>query len=418
MRYFVNHVLRAGQPNQEREALIIEDGIVKTQKQHTDVPNDDDVEIDGSCFILVPSFANPHLHLGETIFRGKCDGLDLKSYLDVSHSFFENRKNAEDEEKLHSLTGYITLAEALRTGTGCIGCSRGYDEIKAIGMQAVSGLPLIRIEKLKKYCENFQSLFRQYYQRNDSRIQAGIFVQGLKTVTTDDLLLVKKIQEEFKNVRVMIHLSETVDDVEYCVKKYGVKPVQYINQLGLLNDRCICVHLTYVDDDEMRLIYETGAHPVFCPAAILKLRSGIPPILKFYENKISFSLATDGLAVSGSASMLEQAKLASLITGGLVPSEVLLDSITKNAYKALGFEAGGKITEGSRANLALFSYTPTALFPEGNNISQLIHNFASFTCKYLWIDGKLIVSNGAIVGFDEHEITSQCVSVLNQFLNR
>jgi 5-methylthioadenosine/S-adenosylhomocysteine deaminase len=414
MRYLISNVLRASPTIHVRESIVIENGIVYTCNITDDF---DGIAINGSNLVMVPSFANAHLHLGETIFRGKCDGLNLDSYLDISHSFFKDNTNTNEEESLHSLTGYITLFEALRNGTGCVGCSRGHNEISSLGMLALCGLPFIRIEKLKTYTENFSDVFEKYFQTCYSGVKTGIFIQGLKTVMPEDLLLVKEIQDKYKNIRIMIHLSETMEDVEFCINKYGARPVQYINKLGLLNEYCLCVHLTHVNEEEMQLISDSNANVVFCPAAILKLRSGIPPIDKFYRNKIPFSLATDGLAVSGSASMLEQAKLASLISGGLIPVEFLLKSITEIPFKALGFENKGRIIEGDKANLALFEYAPTALFPSSNIISHLIHNFTMFRCKYLWIEGKLVISDGSIVEYDENEILMRCIKTLSQFSN-
>lgn len=418
MNYLIKNVtiISPDSHGSNQRNIVIDQGIIKVIATDA-IPIDfNGVVINGDHLIAVPSFANAHLHLGETIFRGLCDGKDLTGYLEISHSFFEKKKRKLSEETLHSLTGYITLFEAIRAGTGCVGCSRGHKEMASLGMRALCGIPFIRIEKLSAYANNYLEIFTNHLRDYEPLIKTGVFIQGLKTINPEDLFLVKSLQDKYEDIRVMIHLAETVDDVEYCKNKYGVRPVEYLNQIGLLNDRCICVHLVHIENSEMELIYESKANVVLCPSANLKLSSGRPPIEKFYQNKIPFSLATDGLAVSGSASLLEQAKLASLITGGRIPAHDLLRSITEIPYEALGFKDGGKIVENKSANLALFSYSPTALFPNKNLVSQLVHNYSIFQCQYLWVEGRLVLSNNTIVGHNEEKITRSCLELLKQLL--
>ena len=73
--------------------VLIEEGII------TDIGNADSFELPQNCevidangMVVMPAFYNMHVHLGESIFRGKCDGMDLWEYLDVSHDTYINPK--------------------------------------------------------------------------------------------------------------------------------------------------------------------------------------------------------------------------------------------------------------------------------------------------------------------------------------
>ena len=83
-------------------------------------------------------------------------------------------------------------------------------------MRALCGIPFIRIEKLSAYANNYLEIFTNHLRDYDPLIKTGVFIQGLKTINPEDLFLVKSLQDKYEDIRVMIHLAETVDDVEYC----------------------------------------------------------------------------------------------------------------------------------------------------------------------------------------------------------
>jgi 5-methylthioadenosine/S-adenosylhomocysteine deaminase len=413
MDYLIKNITTLSPEGAEVKTIYIKDGII-SDVDYYEIANESDTKfIDGKNLVAVSTFANAHLHLGETIFRGKCDGMNLKEYLTLSHSFFENEDMIANEEYLHGLTAQLTLFEAMHSGTGCIGCSRGHREVRSLGLEGVCGIPFIRIEKLNRYVQNFPEIFEKNRESDGEGVYTGIFIQGLRTIQPKDLRTIARLQDRFGDIRIMIHLSETNEDVTFCLDKYKKRPVEYLDSLGLLTDKTLCVHLVHLDDNEITLIKDKKANAVFCPAANLKLGSGIPSIEKFYQKNIPFSLATDGLAVCGSASLLEQAKLASLITGGRVPNNWLLKAITETPYNALGFKNKGKITKGKKADLALFKSNPAALFPTDNPLSQFIHNNSSFRCCHMWVNGKLVVCDSEIMGYDERPITELCMKALN-----
>ena len=84
----------------------------------------------------MPSFYNLHVHLGETIFRGRCDGMNLWEYLDKSHNSYENHQWMQMEDRIHRLSGMITIMECLENGVSYIACNRGWEEVADMEIDA------------------------------------------------------------------------------------------------------------------------------------------------------------------------------------------------------------------------------------------------------------------------------------------
>ncbi len=94
------------------------------------------------------------------------------------------------------------------------------------------------------------------------------------------------------NTSIHIHLHETQKEIEDEVKSSGVRPIERLNKLGLLDDRLISVHMTHLTDEEITLLAKKGVHVVHCPESNLKLGSGICPVSKLLAAGANVCLGT------------------------------------------------------------------------------------------------------------------------------
>src|SRR3954467_9386305 len=78
-------------------------------------------------------------------------------------------------------------------------------------------------------------------------------------------------------LRIHGHLSETMADVEFCLAAYGKRPVAWMADNDYLGRDVWLAHLVHVDDDEIRLLAETGTGMAHCPQSNCRLGSGIAP---------------------------------------------------------------------------------------------------------------------------------------------
>jgi cytosine/adenosine deaminase-related metal-dependent hydrolase len=135
-------------------------------------------------------------------------------------------------------------------------------------------------------------------------------------------------------------------------------PVDYMERLGLLNDRLIAVHGVQFEDDELRRLAACGATVVACPRSNRWTGAGTPPISRFYAADVRVALGTDSLASVEDFNLFSEiAEVRRLAPD--IPARQILRSATLDGATALGFGSElGSIAPGKRAELIAVRIPP------------------------------------------------------------
>lgn len=388
--------------------VLIEDGIITYIGNNIDNNRQNSVVvIDATDMLVAPAFYNLHVHLGETIFRGKCDGMDLWEYLDVSHDTYNDATWKKWEPEIHRLSGYITILENMKHGVGYIVCNRGWDEIKASRIEASCLYPIVNISKLKKYYDNILSLSRikKEYEPN---IGTSIFLQSMYLCDDEKMGMIKQIMDEDDSIQLFVHIAETVREREYIWEKYHCTPIEALHRFGLLLDRTFCVHSIYLTSNDRKLIKKADAKVVLCPISNMKLRDGYPDIESLMNDNINITVATDGLATNNSASILEELKMLALSSGGKISAKRLLDMVTVNPAKYMNQNRNvGIIREKYKTNISIFSAKKYNLCDYNTTVSNMIYNYCDFRCESIISNGDLVYHKGVSTFIDQGDIVEQ-----------
>jgi cytosine/adenosine deaminase-related metal-dependent hydrolase len=128
-------------------------------------------------------------------------------------------------------------------------------------------------------------------------------------------------------------------------------PVEYLEQMGFLDDRLLVVHGVQFGPAELKRLAAKGATLVTCPRGNLRTGAGAPPVVEFYESGARVAIGTDSLASVPDLNVFsELAELRRLAPQ--VPARVLLESATLTGARALGFESDfGTIEAGKKDRL-------------------------------------------------------------------
>ncbi len=168
-----------------------------------------------------------------------------------------------------------------------------------------------------------------------------------------------------------IHLAETADEVEFIksgsgrmadllnyrvgnweFKAPGVSPVEYVDSLGLLDAKTLCVHCVHVDEKDIGIMKSRGSAVAVCLRSNLELSGIAPPVGKFLESGVRILIGTDSRASSPDIDMF--AELAAFYTEfhGLMNPARVFGAATSDAAEFLGIEKQyGSITQGKRASI-------------------------------------------------------------------
>jgi cytosine/adenosine deaminase-related metal-dependent hydrolase len=137
-----------------------------------------------------------------------------------------------------------------------------------------------------------------------------------------------------------------------------VSPVQFLDEIGFLDDRVLAVHGVQMTSDDLARLAARGTTLVTCPRSNRYTGAGIPPLEAFYASGVRVAVGTDSLASAPDLNVFaELAAMRALAPS--VPAATLLDSATRQGARALGFDAGfGSIEPGKRSRLIAVAVPP------------------------------------------------------------
>ena len=122
-----------------------------------------------------------------------------------------------------------------------------------------------------------------------------------------------------RGVRLHTHLAETLDEERFCQERFGVAPVDYLDDLGWLGDDVWLAHCVHLDDAEIARFGATGTGVAHCPNSNARLGAGIAPVARLVDAGAPVGLGVDGAASNedgGLASELRAALQFARLAGG------------------------------------------------------------------------------------------------------
>ncbi len=190
--------------------------------------------------------------------------------------------------------------------------------------------------------------------------------------------LFEAIRDAADDLPVSVHLGESAEEVTFLLDGTGAwrellgrigvwneqwrppacGPVEYLERLGLVNDRLLAVHGTQLQSPELARLAAARATLVTCPRSNRWTGAGTPPIASFYESGVRVAVGTDSLASVEDLNVFSELAAMRAIAPD-VPAARLLESATIAGAQALGFAGDfGTIEPGKRAELIAVRVPP------------------------------------------------------------
>ncbi len=194
-------------------------------------------------------------------------------------------------------------------------------------------------------------------------------------------------------------------DVDFCLATYGRRPVQWMADHDYLGGDVWLAHLVHVNEDEIRILAETGTGMAHCPQSNCRLGSGIAPAERLTMRGGTVSLAVDGAASNELADMISEMNSAwhthrSTKGAGAVTVEEVVRWVTANGARVLGFDEGGVLAPGKLADIAIFELSHPRYFGLHDPLIGPVTGAGSPHLRHLIVGGRVVVENGAIPGLD------------------
>lgn len=373
--------------------------------------------------IVLPGMVNSHAHSGMAVLRGVGDGLPLEPWLDAVRRI-EGQMTREDI--FWSLQ--LALCEMIRNGTTGFADMFLWDEAlidsvidsgmrlsaapaifgqNDIGWESAGGL------RASEQIAHIERLAATYAEEPRVRI-----MYGPHAIYTCKESVFKAVAERVREtgLGVHVHLSESMHEVNACLKEYGLTPVQMAEQAGLLTDKTIVAHGTWLTDLDLEILAKRKSTVSHNPQSNLKLGSGIAPVTKMLAHGVRVSLGTDGPASNDSLDMIRDMRLAVSLQRGVnqqsnaLSPQDCLEMATYNGSRALGFD-DIKLEEGASADLILVNAQGVRSLPLTSASGYIGWCATGHDVTDVVVNGRILMRNQELLTIDEERVMYEILRI-------
>lgn len=418
--------------------VYIEDNVIKKVGKNlsSEIPQSlSDIKvIDASSSVVLPGFVNTHHHLYQTFTRNipAVQNSKLFDWLIYLYNVW-----AKLTPEIVYTSTQLGLGELLLTG-----CTTAVDQFYVFPKDQPKDLIDYQVQAARELGIRFNPCHGSMSRgKSKGGLPPDIVVQDEETIIKESERLIEKFHDSSKyamtrislapcspfsvttellketavlarqkNVRMHTHLAETIDEENYCIELFGIRPLAYMEQVNWIGSDVWYAHCVHMNDDEIKLMGETKTGVAHCPTSNLRLGSGIAPVRKMLDAGVPVSLAVDGSASNDSSDMLgelRQCLLVHRIKSGVdsMPIKDVFWMATRGGAEVLGRDEIGSIEVGKAADIVLFDIRKIGYAGALHDpLAAIVFCGDSHIAKTVIVDGKIVVDDGRLVNVDEEKL--------------
>lgn len=370
--------------------------------------------LDAKGGLIMPGLINCHAHTAMTLVRGLADDLPLAQWLN-EHIFPVEAKL--DGQAVHWGT-MLGCLEMIRGGVTCFNDMYlfAHDVGRAVersGLRAVIGEVLYDfpspcygpLENGFKVCAE---LIEHY--KDHPRIKGAVVTHALYTCSRPLMERAGRLAAD-AGVDLVIHLAETTVENELVLEKWGRRPYEVMEELGLCGPNLLIDHAVHLSDAEIRRAAAAGVRVAHCPESNMKLASGVMPLRRMLAAGLTVGLATDGCASNNNLDMFEEmdscAKLCKVSTMDptAAPAAQVLALATSQAGAAMGMAGQiGVLKAGALADVIVIDTDQPHLTPMYNPVSHLVYAARAADVMHTICHGQVLMQDRQLTTIDQDEV--------------
>jgi 8-oxoguanine deaminase len=408
--------------------LVIENGVIVEllaagQSPTTPVDN----TFDAREHVVLPGLINTHHHFYQTLTRAWAPVVNqpLFPWLKTLYPVW-----ARLTPKKLEVASKVALAELLLSG-----CTTAADHhylfpgglenaidvqieaVRELGMRAMltrgsmslgeadGGLPPQHtVQTAEAILADSERLIRAYHERGaGAQIQIALAPCSPFSVTPEIMRASAALAEHY-DVRLHTHLAETLDEEAFCLERFGLRTVDYLDSVGWLSQRTWLAHGIHFNDDEIERLGAAGTGICHCASSNMRLASGICPTVALEAAGATIGLGVDGSASNDASNMILEARQALYIQrlrygAEQITPERVLGWATRGSARLLGRDDVGELSVGKQADLALFKLDELRFSGSHDPVSALLLCGADRADRVM-VGGQWRVVDGQIEGLD------------------
>ena len=393
-----------------------------------------DVEFDASGLVVLPGLINCHHHFYQTLTRAfpaalnkelfpwltelypvwACldeDSIAIATELALAELMLSGCTTASDHHYLFTdtTTAAIDVQVAVARRLGCrVTLTRGS---MSLG-KSDGGLPPDRVvQSADDILAESERLVNAYHERDeDAFVQIALAPCSPFSVTPELMRDTAELARKH-NVLLHTHLGETRDENEFCLSRYGKRPLDYLADLGWLAGDVWLAHGIHFEDNEVARLGAAATGIAHCPSSNMVLASGICRAQELEAAGAPIGLGVDGSASNDCSNMMQEVRQAFLLQrlhygAANISHDDALRWGTDGGARILHRPELGTIAAGKCADLALFDLDELRFSGSGDPVAALVL-CGAHRVRHLMIGGDWRVEDGELPGVDLDELRNR-----------
>lgn len=383
-----------------------------------------DKVINGKNKAALPSFINGHTHAAMTLFRGYADDMPLKHWLEGKIWPLE----AKLTEKDVYWGAKLACLEMIKNGVTAFNDMYWQWEAtaqaaKEMGIRGFISAVFIDMFDEKKSASQKEINIKLFEiaRKYKPWVTFTFGPHAIYTVSQKSLEWMGEFSTREK-IMIHMHLSETEDEVRFSREKYGLSPVEFLDSLGILNDRFIGCHGCFLDENDCAVLRRSGSKLVHMPISNLKLAVGrIFPYTLVKKHGIPFCLGTDGCASNNDLDLIETMKFAALLAKfsthnpTTLPARETFELATTSAASIFGL-GEWKIKIGNSPDIILVDLARPEMTPDFDITSNIVYASNGSIVDTVVCMGKVLMENRIVPG--EGDILKNTSKIAKSLISR
>ena len=370
-----------------------------------------------NCLVM-PGLINAHTHAAMTCFRGIADDLELMTWLN-NYIFPAEAKNLDPD--LVYWGSLLANAEMIKSGTTTFCDMYLFEEdtaraAKQAGIRCLLGeglfdFPSPSVKTPTEWSAYVRKLLSKW--AGDPLINFFVAPHSLYTCSQETLLEGKKLADEY-GLFYGMHLLENQAEKTQLLHKFGMKPLNFLHEIGFLTERFHAYHCVCIDSEDMELLAGHGCAVIHNPESNMKLASGVAPVPAMLKAGLTVGLGTDGCASNNNLDMFQEmdtaAKLhkVSTLDPTVMDARTVARLATCESAKALGLaKTIGSLEAGKKADVIIIDLNKPHLTPLYSEYSHLAYAVCGADVDTVIINGKMVMRNRRLLTIDENEVIAR-----------
>ena len=390
---------------------IKESQIVYVGQENQEILKQADQIIDYQGAWLMPGLVNCHTHSAMTGLRGIRDDSNLHEWLED----YIWPAEAEFTPEMTTKAVKEALTEMLQSGTTTfndmynpngVDIEKIYEAVKASKMRCYFSPTLFSsdVETTAETIARTRVVIKTIKGYQDPNFKVMVAPHSPYSCSRDLLEASLELAKE-ENISLHIHVAETQEESGIILKRYGKRPLAFLDDLGYLDHQAVFAHGVELNEAEIERLADSQVAIAHNPISNLKLASGIAPVVQLQKAGVPVGIATDSVASNNNLDMFEEGRTAALLQkmksgdASQFPIATALKALTIEGAKVLGMEDEiGSLEVGKQADfLVIQPQGKIHLQPQENMLSHLVYAVKSSDVDDVYIAGEQVVKNGQVL---------------------